>query len=109
MSATYDLCRWITLLEVNSGGGRPNDSPAGSSSQLLNHIKRRALAAIAEDDRTQSAGTRYAVGADGLASLVFIRPVPPDVGPDVFLLAANNPADAQLVVDALNAVPPAIR
>lgn len=109
MSASYEFARWVTLIDVESRPGRPSDAPSGSQGQLLNHIKARALAAIIEDNRTISAGTRYAVGAAGLASLVFVRPVPPDVGPDVLFFDARTPFAAQLVVDALNAIPPAVR
>lgn len=109
MSASYDLCRWITLIDVNSGGGKPSSGESGGNASLLNHIKRRAQAAIAEDDRVTSGEAQYAVGRDGLASLVFILPTPPAVEPLVLLLAANNPADAQHVVDALNAYTPARR
>ena len=112
MSATYDFARWGTLLDVESVAPRPGSPQAaqsGSQTQLLPHIKQRAIAALIEDDRQVAAGTRYATGVDGLASLVFIRPVPPDTGPDVLFLDARTPFAAQIVVDALNAVPPPAR
>ncbi len=100
MSALRDLAVFITRLDA--------DSPQMTRPvRLLNLLRQKAVAAIAEDDTVRENSAQYRTGGTDTPSnpcLVYLKSVAPS--PDVYLFALPSGADATMVVDALNALPP---
>lgn len=104
MSALRDLA--VTIRKLNNQSPEVRDLQ--SAKTFLQHLKQRSIVALAEDDAAGASSARYRTGGSDTPPnecLVYLRMTAPD--PDQYLFALPTGLDATIVVNALNALPPA--